>query len=271
LLVSAFINVIVFLLKIIGGLFFQCYMLIADGIYTLCDLITDILAMIGARIGRKSANKKYPFGYGRFEYIMQIFIGVLIFCVGIFIGIKSFFIEYTSPDMQIIYIVVLTILLKGLSSNYLLHVGKKISSLMLISSAKESFIDVLSSVMVLFFILIGQKLAWIDVIGCLLMAIIILFEGGKIIFDNVILLIGEDDNNKEVKLGLKKIVNAVENVEYADSFLLKNGEYYQATIAIAIDEVVTVKDLLKIEVKIKNSIKKSKLNVKFIDFEVIKR
>ena len=47
---------------------FNCYALIADGIYTLSDFITDILAMIGARVGKKRANKKYPFGYGRFEY-----------------------------------------------------------------------------------------------------------------------------------------------------------------------------------------------------------
>lgn len=271
LFVSAIINIIVFVLKIIGGMLFNCYALIADGIYTLSDFTTDILAMIGARVGKKRANKKYPFGYGRFEYIMQVFIGILIMGVGIFIAYKSLFIDYSAPDLKILWLVVLTILLKGLSSSYLMHMGKKISSLILVSSAKESFLDVLSTIMISFAILFGQIIPSIDIVASLFIALLILYEGGKIIFDNVLLLIGEDDNNSEMKGKIKSIINQEKDIEYADSFLISCGNYYQATIQIAVDDDMTVKSLLKKELNIKKKIKRSKLGIKFIDFDVIKR
>lgn len=271
LLVSAIINIIVFVLKIGGGLLFNCYALIANGIYTLSDFLTDILAMVGARLGGKRANKKYPFGYGRFEYAMQMLVGFLIVGVGLFIAFRSLFIEVTSPNTSILWIVILVILLKGLSSNYLMHIGNKISSIILVASAKESFLDVLATLMIFIFIIIGQVFPMIDAIGSLLMAILILYEGGKIIFDNIILLIGEDETNKELKAKIKKIVNEEKNIEYADSFLISCGNYYQVTLAIAVDASMTVKELIQKELNIKSRLRKNKLGIKFIDFDVSKK
>lgn len=271
LMISAFINLLVLILKIGSGILFNCYTIIADGIFTLSDFITDFLAMIGARVGKKRANKKYPFGYGRFEYIMQIFIGMVILFVGFYLGFRSFFIEAQPANLNILLIVILVILLKGLSANYLMQMGKEISSLILVNSAKESFLDVISSVMVFFVVIIGQWFSVVDIIGSIIIALLILFEGGKIIFDNVILLIGEDDNNIKIKNSLKKIINEEKDIQYADSFLIKNGSYYQATIEIAVNESITVKKLLKMEFKIKNKIKKSKLNIRFVEFTIIKK
>lgn len=269
--VSALINVFVSFLKIMGGTIFNSHALIADGIYTVSDFSTDILAMIGAKVGGKRANKKHPFGYGRFEYIMQIFIGLIILGVGFFIAYKSFFIEYTKPNLTVLFIVVLVIFLKALSSNYLMQVGKNISSLMLINSAKESFLDVLSSCLIFILIIVSRFFPYADIIGSLFIALLINIEAGKIILENVILLIGEDDNNKEIKNNLKKIINKIKKETYSDSFLIKNGRYYQATIVLAVDEEMTVKELLRLERKIKKEIKKEReLKIKYLDFEVIK-
>lgn len=268
---SAIINVIVSFLKIWGGMLSNCYTLIADGIYTISDFVTDILAMIGAKVGKKRANKRHPFGYGRFEYIMQMIIGIMIFLIGVYIAIKSFFVEYTESNMKVIFLIIFIVLLKGLSANYLMQIGKDISSQILITSAKESYLDLLSSIMVIFIVIIGHFIPVIDLIGSVLMAILIIIVGSKIIFNNVILLIGEDDNNKEIKKELKRIINEEKSVLYSDSFLIKNGSYYQATIEIGVDDNMTVKDLLKLEIKIKNKIKKNNLKIKYINFDIIKK
>lgn len=268
---SALINIIVSFLKLFGGLTFNSHALIADGIYTVSDFSTDILAMIGAKVGHKRANKKHPFGYGRFEYIMQIFIGIVILFVGFYIAYKSFFVESTGADLKVLFIVILVILLKALSSNYLMQMGKNISSLMLISSAKESFIDVLSSLVVFILIIVSSFFPIADIIGSLFIALLINLEAVQIIYENIILLIGEDDNNKEIKKELKNIVNSFKDVKYSDSFLIKNGGYYQATIEVAVSEDITVRKLLAKELKIKNKIKaERKLKIKYIEFDVIK-
>lgn len=267
--VSAIINLIVAILKLSGGIIFNSQAVISDGIYTISDFTTDFMAMIGARVGHKRANKKHPFGYGRFLNIMQVFIGVLIFLVGVLIIYLGVSAKHTTPNLKILFLIILVIFLKILSANYLMQKGKEITSLMLINSAKESFIDVISSSLLFITIILSKAWPIFDLIGCLFVALLIFIQALDMIINNVILIIGEDDNNKEIKKEIKNIINSSEKIQYADSFLIKNGEYYQVTINLAVDKDLTVKDLLKAELKIKKEIKKKRqLKIKYIDFEV---
>lgn len=242
-----------------------------DGFYSICDFITDIIALVSAKISNRRANKKYPFGYGKIEYISQMIIGFLIFGLGIFTTIRCFKLKFVVPNLKVIYLVILVILLKTLSSNYLFQVGKKNRSQILISSAKESFIDVLSSTIVLFIVLIGQVFPLIDLIGSLFISIVILFFGLKIILDNILALIGEDSNDAEIKKMIEEIVNSYRDIIYSDASLIKSGPYYQATIEIAVDDNMAVKTLIKKGNGIRNKLKRSKYNIKFIDFNFISK
>lgn len=268
---SVLINTIVSSFKIIGGLLFGSYTIVADGYYSLCDLITDFIALISAKIAKRRANKKYPFGYGRVEYISEMLIGCLIFALGIFLIFNAFHKTFVVPSLNVLYIIILVIFLKTLSSNYLYQVGKKNRSQILITSAKESFIDVISSTVVLFVILIGQFFPLIDLIGALGISILILWEGIKIINDNIFALVGEDKNDAEIKSEIAKIVNANRDFLYSDASLIKSGSYYQATIEVAVADDMRVKDLIKKENKIRTKLKKSKYNIKFIDFNFISK
>ena len=69
---SILINIMVAILKLVGGFFYGSYTLITDAYYTICDFITDIIALISAKISKRRANKRFPFGYGRIEYILLI-------------------------------------------------------------------------------------------------------------------------------------------------------------------------------------------------------
>lgn len=266
---SMLINVLVAILKLMGGLLYGSYTLIVDAYYTICDFITDIIAFVSAKISKRRANKKFPFGYGRVEYICQMFIGILIFIFGCFIVISSFTQEFKIPNLSIIYIVILVILLKTLSSNYLYQVGKKNRSQILISSAKESFIDCISSMMVLFVILIGQFIPFVDLIGSLLISLLILWEGLNIIVGNIFALVGEDNNDTTIKKEIAKIINKNKEISYSDMALIKNGPYFQANIEIAVIDDMSVKELIKKENKIKKEIKKLKYKIKFIEFNCI--
>lgn len=268
---SVLINTIVSAFKIIGGLLFGSYTIVADGYYSLCDLITDFIALISAKIAKRRANKKYPFGYGRVEYISEMLIGCLILGLGIFLIFNAFHKTFVVPNLNVLYIIILVIFLKTLSSNYLYQVGKKNRSQILITSAKESFIDVISSTIVLFVILVGQFFPLIDLIGALGISILILWEGIKIITDNIFVLVGEDKNDAEIKNEIAKVVNANHDFLYSDASLIKNGSYYQATIEVAVADDMRVKDLIKKENKIRFKLKKSKYNIKFIDFNFISK
>lgn len=266
---SVLINLIVATLKLIGGFLYGSLTLIADGYYTVCDFITDIIALISAKISHRRANKKFPFGYGRVEYINQTLIGLVIFIFGIFTIINSFNGNIQVPNLNIVYVIIFVIFLKTLSSNYLYQVGKKNRSQILISASKESFVDVVSSMVVLFIVLTGQFMPMVDIAGSFSIGILIVWTGLKIIISNVIFLVGEDENDSEVKKSIEQTINSHKEIIYSDSALIKNGSYYQASIEIAVPNDMSVKELIKVENKIRKELKQSKYRIKFIDFDII--
>ena len=271
LIFSIILNIVTIIFKFIGGIFFNCYALIVDGIYTFCNIISDTLALIGSIIGHKKANRKYPFGYGRALYIINIFIGTFIIIGALLMLYFSLKAKVVNVNFNILYILIFIILLKTFLSSFLYKMGGNLNSNTLIMGSKEALLDTLSSVFIVIIVLVSPYFSYADKIGCLVIDIAIILFGYKIIRDNTLLLIGEDDNNKEIKNGIKKIVNSYEDINYADCMLIKNGLYYTATVTLAVDNKLLVKDLIKKELKLKKALKKNKKwQIKYVDFEIIK-
>ena len=64
-LVGALVNGLLILLKFTTGIFGQSQALIADAVHSISDLVTDIVVLIGIRIGRKAPDDKHHFGHAR--------------------------------------------------------------------------------------------------------------------------------------------------------------------------------------------------------------
>lgn len=78
-IITTILNLIVALLKLAFGIAFSFSTLIADSVQSFIDFITDIMSLIANKIGKRRANKTYPFGYGQIYYIANLFTGFLLF------------------------------------------------------------------------------------------------------------------------------------------------------------------------------------------------
>ena len=83
--INMFINLLLVVIKITIGIVFNSYILITCGYYTLVNYIEEITSYIGSIIGMRKANMKYPFGYGRFNNILHIIVGIIFMLVGVYI------------------------------------------------------------------------------------------------------------------------------------------------------------------------------------------
>ena len=92
-IITMIMNLIVSVMKITLGIIFSFSTLIADSIQSFIDFVTDITSLIANKIGKRRANKTYPFGYGQVYYLANLFIGALLFLIGIFILYQFFFFE----------------------------------------------------------------------------------------------------------------------------------------------------------------------------------
>ena len=90
-IITVVLNFVVAVLKLVSGLAFSFSTLIADSIQSFIDFITDITSLIANKIGKRRANKTYPFGYGQIYYLANLFTGFLLFLIGIFILYQFFF------------------------------------------------------------------------------------------------------------------------------------------------------------------------------------
>ena len=78
------VNVSLAAVKIVIGFFAGSLALIADGIHSLSDLITDVAVLLGVRLGSKAPDQSHPYGHGRAETLSAGLIALVLIIVGLY-------------------------------------------------------------------------------------------------------------------------------------------------------------------------------------------
>src|SRR4051794_27952566 len=66
-LVSVASNVLLTVAQIVVGIIGKSQALVADGLHTLSDLISDFMVLFALRHGHKAADEEHPYGHARME------------------------------------------------------------------------------------------------------------------------------------------------------------------------------------------------------------
>ena len=126
-------NLIIAVAKMIGGVILDLGSLFADGLHTFTDFFTDIICMIGSKVSKHRPTKAHPFGFGRIEYLINLFIGVVLFALGIFIIVHGCSkTEVVVPPISLMWLLVGAIVLKLIAIVIMHIVGEKINPLVYI-------------------------------------------------------------------------------------------------------------------------------------------
>ncbi len=88
-LVGLVVNLGLSVIKLLGGWLAQSQALIADGIHSLSDLITDAVVLYGAKHAHREADAEHPYGHARIETLVTVGIGVALIAVGVGIGVDA--------------------------------------------------------------------------------------------------------------------------------------------------------------------------------------
>ena len=266
--ISILINIIVAMIKLVGGVIWNTFALTIDGIYTLSDLVTDVIAILGIKVGRKRANKNHPYGYGRVFYVIELFMGLIAFFIGVFVIILSFSISYKRPSIYVVFFILIAVFLKLGSASHLLKTGKKKNSDLLIASGYESKLEAYSSLGLIIIIILSQFIPKIDMIGGILIALLLIFQSFRTIRHNILLLIGVTYDDLKVRDKIKKVVDKYRVIDIVDVAIIKDGPYYQLTLTFKAKKDMKVGSLLRIQNKIKKELKAKNVGFKFIEFHL---
>ncbi len=275
-LITIILNLIVAILKLVFGILFSFSTLIADSIQSFVDFITDITSLIANKIGRRRANKTYPFGYGQVYYFANLFTGIVLFLIGVFIIYQFFFFNSQIKINKMLFIIIVVILiLKLIVINLLNFFGKKYKSELMIEASKESATDFISTCIVLVILIMSSFEKYIpsyiniDKIGSLGMAIFVFWTSIRMIISNTRGLLTNDESNEEIKQFVLNSLENFKNIKIKKIKAIKMSTYYSLFLQIEIDRNLTIRKYLSLEKKIKSHLKTRNKLIRFIDIEPV--
>ena len=189
-------NFILVVIKLFIGILSFSISIIADAINNLSDMDSSLLTIIGFKISNKPADKDHPYGHQRVEYIISLIIAMIIAFVGLELFTTSIE-KIITPDeikFEVITFVVLgvAIVLKAVQGLFYLSASKKIDSLSLKASAKDSINDCISTTAVLIGTIISKVSGYnVDGIVGILVSGFIMYSAVMLIKETMSPLIGE--------------------------------------------------------------------------------
>lgn len=139
--------------KIIGGLIGNSSALIADGVHSLSDLLTDFMVIYASSHAHREADEEHPYGHGRIETLATVGLGIALLVVAVGISwdaINRLFHPETlwQPGVLALVIAAISIVVKEGLYHYSMTIAKKFRSNMLKANAWHSRSDAISSVIV---------------------------------------------------------------------------------------------------------------------------
>ena len=180
-LVGSVVNIILTVFKIFAGVLGRSTAMIADGIHSLSDLMSDIVVIVFVKISAKGRDKDHDYGHGKFETFATLIISLMLIVVAVHLmsgGINKIRQildggEVSSPGMIALWAAVASIVLKEILYRYTIIQGKALNSPMMIANAWHHRSDAFSSVGSLLgiagAIFLGDKFVILDPItGCVI-------------------------------------------------------------------------------------------------------
>jgi cation diffusion facilitator family transporter len=271
-IISFFTNLFLSILKVVVGFIFTSSALVADGIHSFSDLLTDIVAIVGNIFSSKPADKEHPYGHGRLEYLTSIFVGFIVLVVGMSLIFEVSKNDVKIPSRIVILVSIFTIIAKYILANYLIKKGKKYDNQILISSGRESKADVYSSIIVLLSSILMQlevyfhPFIYADKITSVIVGVFIVRTGYMILKENINIIIGKQEDKTDYYNDIKKLILQNKYIKNIDSLIvMKYGYHYSLTVEVSMDENLTLKkahdEIEKIEEELKQNERTKYINI----------
>lgn len=191
-LVGMVLNIILGLAKVVIGLISHSQALLADGIHSFSDLVTDVALLLGVKYWSRPPDESHPYGHGRIETAVNLFIGGAILSVAIGIAVQALD-KFNTPfentlGFPALCVAVFSIIVKEWLFRWTLHKGKKNNCRAMMANAWHHRSDSLSSIPVAVAVLWSYffpNQLYIDSIAAIIVTLMLGHAGVKILWPSL--------------------------------------------------------------------------------------
>lgn len=269
-------NVALSAFKLFAGIYGHSGAMVSDAVHSLSDVFATLIAFIGVRLSKKSADDDHPYGHERFECVASLLLGTVLLLTGLAIGksglgnILSG--DYTSlavPGTVALVAAVVSIVVKEAMFWYTRHYAKLLNSSAFMADAWHHRSDAFSSIGSLIGIG-GSMLGFhvLDPLASVIICVCILKVAVDIIKDSVRKMLdtscGENYDNT-----LKNYIAAQDGVKSVDSLHSRMfGNKVYIDLEISVDRDLPLHEAHDIADRVHDNVEKNFSNIKHIMIHV---
>lgn len=212
LLISIFLNILITVSQVIGGIISGSLALLSDALHNFSDVLSLIISFIANKLSKKKASNYKTFGYKRAEIIAAFVNAASLMIVAVLLmieAVKRFRNPETIESNLVIWLSLLGILANGFS---VLLLKRDSDSNM---NMKSAYLHLLTDMMASVAVLVGGllmkffELFWIDSVLTLAIAIYLIYMGWDLLKQSTRVLMLFTPEEIEVQ----KIVNAINSLD----------------------------------------------------------
>jgi cation diffusion facilitator family transporter len=150
---SVGVNIVLMSLQVAIGFLAHSQALVADGIHSLADLISDFIVLIANRASAEKPDADHNYGHARYETVASLFLGALLVAVGVGMlwraGTRLADLgSIPAVHVSALAVAVLVLVSKEALFRYMLRQAERVRSAMLIANAWHARSDAASSLVV---------------------------------------------------------------------------------------------------------------------------
>ncbi len=202
LLFSIFLNIVITIAQIIGGILSGSLALISDALHNFSDVLSLIFSYIATVLSKKKASLNQTFGYKRAEIIAAFVNAISLMIVAVYLifeASQQFFTPEPIKANQVIWLSLLGILVNGLSALMLKKDAEH--NLNMKAAYMHLFTDMMASVAVLIggILMKYYQIYWIDSVLTFAIAIYLIYIGYDLLIQSTRILMLFTPSNIDIK------------------------------------------------------------------------
>lgn len=264
---GAFVNVVLTVFKILAGVLGRSSAMIADGVHSLSDLLSDVVVLVFTRISSKGQDRDHSFGHGKFETLATLIISILLVAVGANLlssGVRNIIGVINGeilerPGYVALVAAVVSIVAKEIIYHATVRTGRKTGSTAVIANAWHHRSDAFSSVGSLIGIggalVLGDKWTVLDPLASCVISVAIIVVAVKMAMPSLAELL-EASLPEEIEDEILATASSVEGVNDVHELKTRrNGMSFIIDAHIAVDPDISVVEAHDIATNVENALR----------------
>ncbi len=262
-ILAAVANLLLGIGKVTAGYLGQSHALIADGVHSVSDLLSDALVYVAVSVGGEGPDENHPYGHARIETAATAGIGLMLILVAAGFVYNAGQRLLSPEDLWVpgwlaLGAAAVSVVIKEIMYQYTLRAAAAANSSLLEANAWHHRSDALSSLVVIGGVagtMVG--IVWLDAMAAVFVAIMIAQVGWRLGFQSLQELVDTGVADEDLHQ-LKQRIDAVDGVRSHHGLRTRRmGADVLADVHIRVDPAVTVSEAHRIAETVSSELRSS--------------